>query len=285
MKLFKNIVLAALAIVALTSCNAQKAPKFDAKEYAERKTDRIDQVVDLTDAQQKEIYNLFLEHGKQIKKNIKEFKKECGEVKCPDGKRAKCDKPAECSECKAECKKADCKKADCDKKDCKKAECKKAECDKAGKCDKVKCEQKAECQGEATACQAKAECKKAECDKKECKKAECDKAAKCDKKECKKAECTKECKKAECNKAAKCDKKECKKAECDKKAGCDKAAKCDRTRKPHRHHHGINPEEVKALYGKVSAILTPEQIELLKAHRAQRFQCAPNAEQCCPSEK
>ena len=203
MKLFKNIVLAALAIVALTSCNAQKAPKFDAKEYAERKTDRIDQVVDLTDAQQKEIYNLFLEHGKQIKKNIKEFKKECGEVKCPDGKRAKCDKPAECSECKAECKKADCKKADCDKKDCKKAECKKAECDKAGKCDKVKCEQKAECQGEATACQAKAECKKAECDKKECKKAECDKAAKCDKKECKKAECTKECKKAECNKAAK----------------------------------------------------------------------------------
>lgn len=250
MKLFKNIALAALAIVAFASCNAQQAPKFDAKEYAQRKTDRIDQVVDLTDAQQKEVYNLFLEQGKQIKKNIKEFKKECGEVKCPDGKRAKCDKPADCTK-----------------------ECKKAECDKAAKCDKVKCQQKAECKGDCATCERRAECKKADCDKKaECKKAECKgDCATCDKK----AECKKECKKAECDKAAKCD----------KKATCDKAAKCDKARRPHRHHHGINPEEMKALYGKISAILTPEQVELLKAHRAQRFHCAPNAEQCCPSEK
>ncbi len=259
MKLFKNIALAALAIVAFASCNAQQAPKFDAKEYAQRKTDRIDQVVDLTDAQQKEVYNLFLEQGKQIKKNIKEFKKECGEVKCPDGKRVKCDKPADCTK-----------------------ECKKAECDKAAKCDKVKCQQKAECKGDCATCERRAECKKADCDKKaECKKAECTKD--CKKAECKgdcatcdkKAECKKECKKAECDKAAKCD----------KKAACDKAAKCDKARRPHRHHHGINPEEMKALYGKISAILTPEQVELLKAHRAQRFHCAPNAEQCCPSEK
>lgn len=138
--------------------------------------------------------------------------------------------------------------------ECKKAECKKAECDKA-ECNKAECK-KAECD--------KAECKKAECDKAECKKAECDKA------ECKKAECNKaECKKAECDKA------ECKKAECDK-ANCNKA-EC---KKNGHKQCMVSPATKKANMEKIKALLTPEQVALLDAHRAQKSECMKPAE-CC----
>ncbi len=163
----KRILMFVVAVATLTACCGENdKAKFNAKEYAERKTERLDKIVDLTDAQEKEVYSTYLAQGKEIKKNIKAAKKMCGEMKHPD-----------CTP-KAECKKAECKKAECDKANCKKAECNKANCKKA-ECDKAKCN-------------------KAKCDKAECKKAECDKT-KCDKNECKKAECKKaECKKAEC---------------------------------------------------------------------------------------
>ena len=181
MKTIQKLAVAMVALATMTACAQGDKPKFDAKEYAERKTERLDKIVDLTDAQEKEVYSTYLAQGKEIKKNIKAAKKECGEMKSPDcTKKAECNK-AECN--KAKCDKAECKKAECDKANCKKAECNKANCKKA-ECDKAKCD-KNECK--------KAECNKAKCDKAECKKAECNKA-KCDKAECKKAEC----KKAEC---------------------------------------------------------------------------------------
>ena len=168
----KRILMFVVAAATLTACCGENdKTKFNAKEYAERKTERLDKIVDLTDAQEKEVYSTYLAQGKEIKKNIKAAKKECGEMKSPD-----CTKKAECNKAKCdknECKKAECKKAKCDKNECKKAECKKAECDKA-KCDKNECK--------------KAECDKAKCDKNECKKAEC-KKAECDKAKCNKAEC------------------------------------------------------------------------------------------------
>ncbi len=184
----KTLALAVVAMAALTSCADKNECKFNEKEYAERKTAHLDEIVNLTDEQEKEIYTIFEAQGKEIKENIKN-------MKCD---KAACDK-------KAECKKGECDKAACDKK----AECKKGECDKAA-CDKAECK--------------KAECNKAECKKGECDKAACDKKAECKKGECDKAACDKkaECKKGECDKAA-CDKKaECKKGECDKKAACDK---------------------------------------------------------------
>lgn len=183
--MMKTLALAVAAVAAFTSCAEKNECKFNEKEYAERKTAHIDEIVDLTEEQEKEIYTIFEAQGLEIKENMKNMK--CGECKPEECKKAECDK--------ATCDKAECKKAECDKANCDKAECKKAECDKV-------------------------DCKKAECDKAECKKAECDKAN-CDKAECKKAECDKancdkaECKKAECDKAN-CDKAECKKAECDK---------------------------------------------------------------------
>ena len=123
MKTIQKLTIAAVAIVSMNSCCAQNdKPKFDAKEYAKHKTERIDNIVELSDAQEKEVYALYLAQGKEIKKNIKAAKKECGEMKRPD------------------CKKAEgCDKAKCDKPCPKKAEC----CDKA-KCDKP-CPKKAEC--------------------------------------------------------------------------------------------------------------------------------------------
>lgn len=151
MKTIQKLTLAVVAIAAMTACTQNDKPKFDAKEYAERKTERLDKIVDLSDAQEKEVYALYLAQGKEIKENIKTLKKECGEMKKPD------------------CKKAEgCKKAECDKPCAKKAECNKP-CDKA-KCDKP-CAKKAEC--------AKA-CDKAKCEKPCAKKAECTKT--CDKK-------------------------------------------------------------------------------------------------------
>lgn len=173
MKTIQKLTLAVVAVAAMTACTQNDKPKFDAKEYAERKTERLDKIVDLSDAQEKEVYALYLAQGKEIKENIKTLKKECGEMKKPD------------------CKKAEgCKKAECDKPCDKKAECAKA-------CDKAKCEKP---------CAKKAECKKA-CDKKaECAKA-CDKAE-CEKPCAKKAECNKPCdKKAECKQGHKHHKK------------------------------------------------------------------------------
>ena len=173
MKTIQKLTIAAVAIVSMNSCCAQNdKPKFDAKEYAKHKTERIDNIVELSDAQEKEVYALYLAQGKEIKKNIKAAKKECGEMKRPDCKKAegcdkaKCDKPCP--------KKAEgCDKAKCDKPCPKKAEC----CDKA-KCDKP-CPKKAEC------------CDKAKCDQPCPKKAECCDKAKCDKPCPKKGECAK----------------------------------------------------------------------------------------------
>ena len=269
MKTIVRLALVAAAAVAITSCNA-KCDKFNAKEYAQHKTERLDQVVDLTDAQEKEVYALYLEQGKTISKRIKNMDK-------ADCTKPACDKKAECK--KAECdKKADCKKDECTKKaECKKVDCKKdcATCDKKAEC------KKADCKKDCATCDKKAECtKKADCNKVDCKKdcATCDKKAECKKGECKKAECTKkaECKKVDCKKdCATCDKK----AEC-KKADCKKV--CDKNRRPH-HRPMVNPEAFKAHIEKLAAILTPEQMELLKAEKAKRFECAPKAGECCPT--
>ncbi len=208
MKTIFRLALVAVASFALTSCDA-KCDKFNAKEYAQHKTERLDQVVNLTDAQQKQVYALYLEQGKEIAGHIKALKK----VECD---KPACDKKADCT------KKADCKKAECKKVDCKKADCKKAECKKV---------------------------------------------------DCKKADCKKDC--------ATCDKKaECKKADCTKKAECNKV--CDKNRRPH-HRPMVNPEAFKAHIKKLAAILTPEQMELLKASKAKRFECAPKTGECCPT--
>lgn len=166
----KNIFkLAAVAVVAisLNACYGCDAPKFNAKEYAKNKTERLDKLVELTDAQEKEIYNLYLAQGKEMKKNMAAAKRACGDLKCPDGKKAECGKPCPPKpECTKACdKKVECKKAECTKPCDKKAECKKAECTKP-------CDKKAEC---TKPCAKKAECKKAECTKPCAKKAECGK--------------------------------------------------------------------------------------------------------------
>lgn len=165
MKTIQKLTVTAVAIVAMSSCCAQNnKPKFDAKEYAKHKTERIDNIVELSDTQEKEVYALYLAQGKEIKKNIKAAKKECGEMKRPDCKKAE------------NCPKTECDKAKCDKPCTKKAECDKAKCDKA-KCDKP--------------CDKKAECDKAKCDKPCTKKAECCDKAKCDKPCPKSGECAK----------------------------------------------------------------------------------------------
>ena len=127
MKAIIKLALAAVAVLAMSSCSNDKTNKFDVKEFAERRTERIDQIVDLTDAQEKEIKAIFLEEGKVIKKQIKEMKKQGCDMKRPDGKKADC-KKAECD--KANCTKAECKDGKCDKANCTKAECKDAKCNK-----------------------------------------------------------------------------------------------------------------------------------------------------------
>lgn len=200
MKTILKLTLTALAVMSFSACGKCDKPKFNAKEYAERKVERLDNIVELTDAQEKEIYNIYLAQGKEIKKNLKNAKKECCDVKCPDSKQAECAKP--------------CDKPACDKK-----------CDKA--CDKP-------------------------CDKK--------------------AECKKECAKP-CNKPA-CEKK------CDKKAACDK--KEFKGKRPH-HHNFVNPEQRKATFGKVRAVLTEEQNAKLKEHFAQRRHRDHRTNKCVPS--
>ena len=203
MKTLKTLAIVAATIL-LASCSCgQKECKFNAKKYAECKTEKLDKIVDLDDAQEKAVYAVYLKEGKAIASKIKECKK----AECTKPCDKKCDKPA-CD------KKAECNKA-CDKK----AECTKP-CDK--KCDKPACDKKVGCKKQAckATCEeigailtpAQKEALKANC--KPCKKAECEKP-------CTKAECNKACdKKAECNKP--CEKKtECNKP-CDKKAECNK---------------------------------------------------------------
>lgn len=271
MKKSAKWMLGLVAAFAMVACSAQNDCKFNVKEYAEGKTERLDEVVELTDAQEKEVYALYLEQGKQIQKAIKQMKKEGFDHKRPEGA-----KKADCPKGKPECdKKADCPKGACDKKaDCPKAECPKAECQK-GACDKANCTKKAECQ--KANCEKKADC--ANCDKKaECKKANCDKAA--------------------CEKKADCKKAECGKANCDKKAACDKKVVCDKCPKGHkpqvekpahpRHpRHIVNPAERKAFFEKLSAILTPEQQQILKTkmmERKERRGVPQQAPQCCPTQ-
>ena len=129
MKTFRILAIAAAGVM-MMSC-AQNECKFNAKEYAERKTEKLDEIVSLDDAQEKAVYAVYLKQGKQIQKEIKSCKKHEGEVKCPDKQHGpKCDKKAECN--KPCDKKAECtKKAECNKPCDKKAECaKKAECNK-----------------------------------------------------------------------------------------------------------------------------------------------------------
>lgn len=204
MKTILKLTLTALAVMSFSACGKCDKPKFNAKEYAERKVERLDNIVELTDAQEKEIYNIYLAQGKEIKKNLKNAKKECCDVKCPDSKQA---------ECKKECAKP---------------------------CDKPACEKK------------------------------CEKA--CDKPCEKKAECKKEC-------AKPCDKPACEK-KCDKKAACDK--KEFKGKRPH-HHNFVNPEQRKATFGKVRAVLTEEQNAKLKEHFAQRRHRDHRTNKCVPS--
>lgn len=218
MKTLKTLAIVAATIL-LASCSCgQKECKFNAKKYAECKTEKLDKIVDLDDAQEKAVYAVYLKEGKAIASKIKECKK----AECTKPCDKKCDKPA-CD-----------KKAECDKACDKKAECTKP-CDK--KCDKPACEKKCDkpCEKKCEKpCEKKAECTKP-CDKK-CDKPACDKKVGCKKQACKatceeigailtpaqkealKANC-KPCKKAECEKP--CTKAECNKA-CDKKAECNK---------------------------------------------------------------
>ncbi len=156
MRTILKLAIVAVAAMSLNACCECGKPKFNAKEYAERRTEKLDEIVDLTDAQEKEVYAVYLAQGKEIQKSLKNIKKECPEGKKAECKKAECDK-AKCEKpCDKKCDKVACDKVTCDKK----AECKKAECDKA-KCEK--------------ACDKKAECKKADCKKVECKRAECGK--------------------------------------------------------------------------------------------------------------
>ena len=174
MKKLLTLAAMAAAMMTLFSCGGEQKKteecKFNAEQYAEEHTARLNEIVTLTEEQNKEVKAIFLEEAKEVEANIKEMK--------------------------GECKKAECDKANCDKK----AECKKAECDKAN-CDK------------------KAECKKAEC----------------------------------------------------KKDG-------------HRHNHCmVSPATKKANMEKIKALLTPEQVALLDAHRAQKSECMQPTE-CCTAK-
>ena len=298
----KNIFrLAAVAVVALSlnsCCGGCDAPKFNAKEYAKNKTERLDKLVELTDAQEKEIYNIYLAQGKEMKKNMAAAKKACGDMKCPDGKKAECAKPCppkpECGKTCPEGKKPECnkpceKKAECTKPCAKPEGCtKKAECTKP--CEKkAECNKKAECTkpcAKPEGCTKKAECgKKADCPKKaECNKP-CEKKAECKKACDKKANCEKPCtKKAEC--AAKpCAKPEgCKKAEGCKP--CPKGVKpeCGKPQKPNFHRHEfVSPEAKKATFEQIRSVLTEEQNNKIHEHFAKRKQFAPKVKACAPT--
>ena len=75
MKTLKTLALVA-ATVLLASCSCgQKECKFNAKKYAECKTEKLDKIVDLDDAQEKAVYAVYLKEGKAIANKIKECKK------------------------------------------------------------------------------------------------------------------------------------------------------------------------------------------------------------------
>ncbi|MBR3854493.1 MAG: hydrogenase iron-sulfur subunit, partial [Tidjanibacter sp.] len=68
MKTFRILAIAAAGVM-MMSC-AQNECKFNAKEYAERKTEKLDEIVSLDDAQEKAVYAVYLKQGKQIQKEI-----------------------------------------------------------------------------------------------------------------------------------------------------------------------------------------------------------------------
>ena len=249
MKTLRTLAVMAAAATLLTSC-AQNECKFNVKEYAERKTEKLDKIVDLDDAQEKAVYAVYLKEGKQIQKHIKESKNAKVEGKCPDHRGPKCDKAPKCE-------KPCTKKAECDKAKCEKPCAKKAECDKA-KCEKP--------------CAKKAECDKAKCEKPCAKKAECDKA-KCEKPCAKKAECGKPCPEGhKCGRphhGPKCGKPHHEGPKCHKPAP--------------RHHHMGGHDVRKATREEVKAILTPEQQEALKEHFKKLREHAHKAPKCCPT--
>ncbi len=244
MKKILKLAVVTVAAVLLNSCCGCDAPKFNAKEYAKNKTERLDKLVELTDAQEKEVYNLYLAQGKEMKKNMAAAKKSCGDIKCPDSKA--CDKKGECAK-KAECNKPCDKKGEC----AKKAECTKP-CDKKAECNKP-CDKKGEC------------AKKAECNK------PCDKKGEC----AKKAECTKPCdKKGECAKKAECNKP------CDKKGECAKKAEFTKPHKRRIAHDFVSPETKKATVEQIRNILTEEQNAKLRERFIKHRQFAPKAKEC-----
>ena len=98
MKKSAKWMLGLMAAFAMVACSAQNDCKFNVKEYAEGKTERLDEIVDLTDAQEKEVYALYLEQGKQIQKAIKQMKKEGFDHKRPEAA-----KKADCPKGKPEC--------------------------------------------------------------------------------------------------------------------------------------------------------------------------------------
>ena len=250
MRTILKLAIVAVAAMSLNACCECGKPKFNAKEYAERRTEKLDEIVDLTDAQEKEVYAVYLAQGKEIQKSLKNIKKEC-----PEGK-------------KAECKKAECDKAKCEK-----------PCDK--KCDKATCDKKAECK--------KAECDKAKCEKpcdKKCDKAACDKKAECKKAECDKAECDKaKCEKAKCEKP--CDKK-CDKVACDKKAECKKAECGKKPIRRHVISPEVRKANIDRIRGILTPEQNAKFKEHLKARRQcapEGRQCIPTPKPACPATK
>ena len=127
MKTLKTLAVMAAAATLFCSCE-QNECKFNAKEYAERKTEKLDKIVDLDDAQEKAVYAIYLIEGKQIQKHIKEGKKDRPDAKCPDQRGPECNKPCD--------KKAECKEGPkCEKPCAKGPKCHKP-CPEAPKCGK-----------------------------------------------------------------------------------------------------------------------------------------------------
>ncbi|MDY3978859.1 MAG: hypothetical protein SOZ00_02435 [Tidjanibacter sp.] len=119
MRTILKLSLAACAALTMVSCcgNGQPECKFSAKDYAEKKTSRLNDIVSLDSKQEKEVYNLYLAQAKTIGKIIKEATAEApkgdrprrGKGECPKGQKAECGKP--CGQ-KAECGRGECPKGD-----------------------------------------------------------------------------------------------------------------------------------------------------------------------------
>lgn len=172
MKNLLKFSVIALAALTMASCCNRNECKFSAKEYAKRETAKLNDIVKLDASQEKAVYSLYLEQGKNIQKAIKEGRKHDGDMKRPDrapqgsecGPKmncASCDQAADCvkegmAAAKPEGKPDAVKPAGKGCPECTKAECCKAECKGDCKdCPKVagkpECCQ-AECKGECKDC-------------------------------------------------------------------------------------------------------------------------------------